>query len=402
MTTFLLLWNPTKWPWPEFEQGVVADHLSRGLGYDEPWTTGTRTQGIHPGDRVFLLRTAPQPRGIVAAGLASSDIYLAPHWGQAQTLVPHLDIRWTDSANLPYAYVKEAAPSLPNLVVDSGVELEERSAEMLESLWKSYVTAGGPGPSVIFRGCVVTHQSILQVLREYDLLGHREFLRKHRVGTSGTAWLEHSGQHYDAKAVLGIAAGLNPSQFAGGETTTKPLTRLGFAVVDGGAGRPAGEGDLDRPLFRVRDAGAGPSPAVPTPDPDAADRGFRAHRQLENWLADQVRAAGLVPLDPGPADPPFDLAWDEPDTLTVVEVKSLTSANETPQLRSGLAEVLDHAQHLGTPHRVRPVLFVEREPTAPRWASLCRRLGVELWWPGTVEVSRLSGARSPAASPPVR
>lgn len=138
-----------------------------------------------------------------------------------------------------------------------------------------------------------------------------------------------------------------------------------------------------RPSFAPRDSDvhiAAVSPAVV--DPDAAGRGLRSHRKLENWLAEHIRQEGYAPVDPLPTDPPFDLAWRQEGRLNVVEVKSLTSANQTSQLRTGLGQVLEYAELLGPDERVRLILFVEGEPNGRHWPAVCRSAGVDLWWPG--------------------
>ena len=76
-------------------------------------------------------------------------------------------------------------------------------------------------------------------------------------------------------------------------------------------------------------------------DPDVVDRGLRGHATTQETLAQMVRSHGLDPLSPGAGDPNFDLAWENDGTATVVEVKSLTSANKPGQLRLGLGQLLD-------------------------------------------------------------
>ncbi|MEV7118227.1 hypothetical protein [Kitasatospora griseola] len=128
-----------------------------------------------------------------------------------------------------------------------------------------------------------------------------------------------------------------------------------------------------------------PEHAVPAQqDPDLNRRNLQMHRSLQNNLAQQVTNRGMTPLSPTAADPDFDLAWRDLDgNLTVCEVKSLTNTNEVRQLRAGLGQVLDYHDQLQ--HRaadVHPVLWVEREPTDPRWLGLCARVGITLGWPG--------------------
>jgi len=58
--TYLLTWNPTQWAGP--------------LGREQEWSCG-RNRRIKEGDRLFLIRQGSEPRGIVAAGWATSDAY---------------------------------------------------------------------------------------------------------------------------------------------------------------------------------------------------------------------------------------------------------------------------------------------------------------------------------------
>ena len=83
--------------------------------------------------------------------------------------------------------------------------------------------------------------------------------------------------------------------------------------------------------------------------------------------------------------PTYDVAWLENDTLTVCEVKSLTTANQVGQIRLGLGQVLDYAHTLrGRGHKVRPVLVVEQDPLSSHWSGLCSEHGLTRVWPDTL------------------
>ncbi|MFJ5653866.1 hypothetical protein ACIQD5_11155 [Streptomyces microflavus] len=128
-----------------------------------------------------------------------------------------------------------------------------------------------------------------------------------------------------------------------------------------------------------------PAPATPNvPDPDLVGRNLTAHRRLQNALAEETQRRGFTALSPDVSDPGFDVAWRDPQgRVTVCEVKSLTQANEARQLRTGLGQVLDYQDQLSNRAPwVSAVLWVEREPSEPRWVDLCRRVGVTLAWPG--------------------
>ncbi|MCX5559954.1 hypothetical protein [Streptomyces sp. NBC_00038] len=149
--------------------------------------------------------------------------------------------------------------------------------------------------------------------------------------------------------------------------------------------------------YRPADESVVPAPQQPgTPDPDLTGRNLKAHRRLQNSLAESAGKYGLSVLSPNAIDPDFDLAWrDHSGDLSVCEVKSLTESNEVRQLRVGLGQVLDYQDQLqARGEKVRAVLWVERQPLDPRWLGLCRRVGVVLAWPGQ-EVGLFDGGSRP-------
>ena len=137
--------------------------------------------------------------------------------------------------------------------------------------------------------------------------------------------------------------------------------------------------------YRSADESVQPAPAqLSAPDPDLMGRNLSAHRRLQNELATALMQRGRIPLSPLPEDPDFDIAWREvDDTLVICEVKSLTAASETRQLRMGLGQILDYLDLLSVrTTKVRGILWVERQPSNLRWITLCERAGVVLAWPG--------------------
>jgi hypothetical protein len=117
-------------------------------------------------------------------------------------------------------------------------------------------------------------------------------------------------------------------------------------------------------------------------DPDRIDRGLRAHRRTQNALAEYITSIGSDPVSPGLGDPSFDAGWWRGDVFFVAEVKSITSTNETGQLRLGLGQILDYGDQIERHgHQVQRVLAVEQPPSENRWVELCDRVGVLLSWP---------------------
>lgn len=122
-------------------------------------------------------------------------------------------------------------------------------------------------------------------------------------------------------------------------------------------------------------------------NPDLRGRGARAHARLQNLLADALSQRGRTPLSPTRDDPQFDLAWLERDCIIVVEVKSLSDSTETHQLRLGVGQVVEYRWNLAAARAmpVRSVLMVERAPSEPSWAGICRDEQILLAWPETLD-----------------
>ena len=87
----------------------------------------------------------------------------------------------------------------------------------------------------------IGREQVLAAIAEYDRLGQDEFLATHGFHPAREYLLVHDGNHYDSKAIVGVAHGylngqraLKASEFSGGEATVGRLLRdLGFAVQVG-------------------------------------------------------------------------------------------------------------------------------------------------------------------------
>lgn len=121
-------------------------------------------------------------------------------------------------------------------------------------------------------------------------------------------------------------------------------------------------------------------------NPDAIDRGTKAHMDIQNLLAEHVREAGFELVSPGDGDERFDVAWLANGVLHICEVKSLTDNNEELQLRLGLGQLLSYlcrtnvADWRGA-EQIVGILAVEREPRRSDWTQICETHGVTLTWP---------------------
>jgi dynein-related subfamily AAA family protein len=76
-STYLLSWNPTKWPWPNLDD-AVAEVRDKGH-HDTEWTCGN-TRNLPAGSRFYLIRLGDDPKGLVGSGVTLSAPYEGRHW----------------------------------------------------------------------------------------------------------------------------------------------------------------------------------------------------------------------------------------------------------------------------------------------------------------------------------
>lgn len=127
-------------------------------------------------------------------------------------------------------------------------------------------------------------------------------------------------------------------------------------------------------------------------DPDAVDRGLKAHADIQNRLADIAALLGAEPRSPKSTEPTYDLAFRWDGTTFVAEAKSTTAANEDKQLRLGLGQILHYRQLL--PGSVGILAIESRPADLDVWQQLCDKTNLVLWWPGRDLKSLLEDARA--------
>jgi hypothetical protein len=74
LNTFLFVWNPAKWPWPEIREDIYR--LKKGEKLIESWNCVSHKK-VKPGDRAFISRVGSEPRGLFASGYIDSLPFLA-------------------------------------------------------------------------------------------------------------------------------------------------------------------------------------------------------------------------------------------------------------------------------------------------------------------------------------
>jgi 5-methylcytosine-specific restriction protein A len=144
MKTYLLTWNPAKWPWADLAECI---HQVKTVGhYREHWSCG-RNRKIVEGDRLFLLRQGLEPRGVVGSGWAVSDVFDDWHWDEAKRAGGQR--AWCIEMDFDALLDADREPILPRARLNegvlaqmywdshsSGVLIPQPVAEQLEHEWK--------------------------------------------------------------------------------------------------------------------------------------------------------------------------------------------------------------------------------------------------------------------------
>jgi 5-methylcytosine-specific restriction protein A len=147
MATYLLTWNPQKWPWRDLQEDI--DELTRKGSVTFRWSCGN-SKRIVKGDRVFLLRQGEEPRGIIASGWAESESFEETHWREEKArkgrTTRYVKVRWEVLLNpetesiFPREWLNTPPLSDVNWNTQiSGITIWPEVAEALEKRWVGFL-----------------------------------------------------------------------------------------------------------------------------------------------------------------------------------------------------------------------------------------------------------------------
>lgn len=143
MSSFLLTWNPDRWERDEADLRREVELTASGRRVLGRWAVGVRRRGIDPGDRVYLLRQRSD-RGLVASGIATSDVMWADHWDDSGRQTTYVDVEWDvvlpPDDPLPIGLLKSTVPQVPwDRLQGSGVRVPSEAERLLEDVWRNHV-----------------------------------------------------------------------------------------------------------------------------------------------------------------------------------------------------------------------------------------------------------------------
>jgi hypothetical protein len=141
MATYLLLWNPKRWP----IANLVGDLFERrGGSLYASWSSG-RCKSIVAGDRLFLAHVGEHPRGIFASGVGLSSPRSGRHWNpvlaraqkKALYVKGRFDVALDPRADqiVTFEELVAAGAEFNWSQQASGVEISVQAARVLETVW---------------------------------------------------------------------------------------------------------------------------------------------------------------------------------------------------------------------------------------------------------------------------
>src|SRR5260370_38537008 len=77
MASYLLAWNPKRWPWQDLTEMCGA--VKAGKRSSIRWSSGT-SKRLRRGERAFLIRLGQESKGIFASGMISRGSFEDAHW----------------------------------------------------------------------------------------------------------------------------------------------------------------------------------------------------------------------------------------------------------------------------------------------------------------------------------
>ena len=144
---WLLVWNPDNWPW----ENLAADRAAtyEGKTVTLRYTCANRNAGV--GDKAYLLRTAVDPKGIVATGNIVTAPYEDAHYDEQKAAKGetawYVEVAFTRIQDPLAGDSYLTKKDLDKITIEqqnwspqsSGIEIKPRTAGILKKLWENLV-----------------------------------------------------------------------------------------------------------------------------------------------------------------------------------------------------------------------------------------------------------------------
>ena len=163
--TYLFAWNPKNFPWDIVDEQI--EKVARSGGAEDSWSCGS-VKNIPTGSRVFLIRLAAEPRGIMGTAVTTNDVSIGPHWDGTRAArgetANFVDLKFDSLFRVPPIRRFELdEPPFDTFKWDtqmSGVRIPAEIADVLEDKWQSRLKdRSGNFPVVLPSGIIQRWQT---------------------------------------------------------------------------------------------------------------------------------------------------------------------------------------------------------------------------------------------------
>ncbi len=141
--TWLLLWNPKNWKWPELAENRIA--AANGQPVVQSWSCANAAAKV--GDTALLVRLGVPPRALVGRGTITTAPYKAPHYDpdRAQTgdMTSFVEVTFSSIRDaeqdpvVPMETLQEVAPEQTWSPQSSGIQIKPEAATKALALWEA-------------------------------------------------------------------------------------------------------------------------------------------------------------------------------------------------------------------------------------------------------------------------
>lgn len=143
VSTYMLLWNPDRYAWPDADRLDILLGVLDGEPAMERWSIHANHTKVAVGDRVFLRKSGTPPRGIIASGTVAGPPVPDAHWGDAgSSSARYIDIMWDAMVEpedvMDLAELSEQFPSAAWAAPGGGARIPSEAVGALEEAWATH------------------------------------------------------------------------------------------------------------------------------------------------------------------------------------------------------------------------------------------------------------------------
>ncbi|MDO8150184.1 protein NO VEIN domain-containing protein [Isoptericola sp. b408] len=152
MPAVILTWNPERSDLDSAEWSEEIAHTRAGGLVDGQWSVGNR-RAIPEGQRAYLLRQGAEPRGVIASGWTTSEVFEDEHFSDPSRTARYVEVVWDTlvelEAPLRTTDLLAEVPEVSwNNIMGSGIDIPDSAVNLIEGLWSDHLDGSGYAASV--------------------------------------------------------------------------------------------------------------------------------------------------------------------------------------------------------------------------------------------------------------